>query len=146
MGIKVVLTNKSQQTRELTNNSTILGNDIHMSRFVYQYFRSLAKGKTISYDYQNRLIPKEMVSVLDKLSDLHEGIEVEDNIHKLDEYLGSLGVDEEYFFSKDVIQIEDWSKYIDQNPTRNVLDDLNSIEQNVIANIDGTDYNVSYET
>ena len=141
MAIRVVLTNKAQQTTELANTSNLTNNDIQLSRLVYQYFRSLAKNKTILFDYDNGLIPKELVKILDSFSEIQEGIEVSTAMQKLDEYLGELGVDTDYFFNKDIISIEDWFNHTDPAAARQVIDTTN----NVVIDIDGTNYNIMYK-
>ena len=143
MAIKVVLTNKSQQTNKLVKISSTPNNDIQISRLVYQQFRSLIKNKTILDDFNNNRIPQEFKNILINLNSLLLDEDVSEEIIKLDAYLGGLGLDYNYHFKKDIIDIELWVEPQYTARTRNVIDRTNL--DNVIVDIDGTVYNVVHE-
>ena len=146
MAIKVTLTNKSQQTGRLAKDSTTSNNDIQISRFIYQQFRSLTKSKVILENYTDQVLPLEFMRLLQDFDDIQQTGASTDAINKLDEYLGTLGVTADYHFSKDVINVEPWVSVLTQEPTRNVIYNDNGVIKNVITNIDGTDYNVVHLT
>ena len=142
MAIQVVLTNRSQETGNLTS----VGSDdkVRVSRSVYQGLRSLAKNKTISDDYTNGKLPIELVDLYEKFNQINSGETIDIEIHKLDEYLGSLGISQDYEYTKDTLYIEPWVEYTDQLPSRNVVDDSTGTVNNIIDRATG--YNVIHNT
>ncbi len=142
MAVKVVLTNRSQETNSLTSS----GQDgkIRVNRIVYQGLRSLAKNKTILEDYDNNKIPKELMELYDKFTTLTNGGTVDIETQALDEYLGSLGVDQTYEYVKDIIDIDAWMDVGAQALFRNVVDDSTGSTNNVIERTTG--YNVIHNT
>lgn len=145
MAVRIVLTNKSQPTLGLVEASTTSHNDVQMNRLVYQQLRSLAKNKTISSDYDNGLLPKAFINLVEEFEKKHQGESVDDSINKLDEYLGSLGLTEEYPFSKDRVNIAQWATSGGGSSTRNVISAADSGD-NVIITVDGIDYNVVHNS
>ena len=146
MAIRVTLTNKSQQTNKLAKSNTTSSSDIQMSRFVYQQLRSHVKSKQILDNYNNGLLPQEFMSLLEDFNKLQSGEVVSPAMVLLDEYLGSLGDTTTYHFTKDIINVEPWVSTFSQEPTRNVVHEIDGVTYNVIANISGTDYNVVHAT
>ena len=142
MAVKVVLTNKSQQTHALTTPSTASDNDVQMGRTVYQYLRSLVRNKGILDDYNNDRLPREFKNFLDSLDKKMQGEEVSDALNNLDEYLGSLGIESIYSFSKDMVNVEAWLDCMGQDNIRNVVTDES---ENVVVDVAGTTYNVIHE-
>jgi len=142
MAITVRLGNRSQETSKLAS----IGEDaeVKVSRIVYQGLRSLVQNKHILDDYNNGLIPKELVALYEDFNKMLNGETVDVEIQKLDEYLGSLGIDQDYAYLKDTIYVEPWIEYIDQLPSRNVVDDSTGIVNNVIDRTTG--YNVIHNT
>lgn len=112
MSLKITLKNKSQETEELGKEKS---NVLTFSRSIYQRLRSLAANKHILIDYQTDLLPKEFEDFCDKLNT------DDPDIHKADEYLGSLGITEDYYYSKDRINIEPWLTHTAQDSQRNIV-------------------------
>jgi len=113
--VKVVLGNPAQITRR---SPQLRGVDsISMSRSIYQKLGSLVKNKTLVDDYNNGNLPSEYIRIVDELNNLflkknypgiHGGLEIEEGIEELDEYLGSLGNTQVYSYSKDFVNIAPW--------------------------------------
>ena len=142
MAITVRLGNRSQETSKLAS----IGEDtsVKVSRIVYQGLRSLVQNKHILDDYNNGLIPKELVALYEDFSKINNGETVDIEIQKLDEYLGSLGVNQDYVYFKDTIYIEPWISASSQFFSRNVIDDSTGTTNNVIDR--NTGYNVIHNT
>jgi hypothetical protein len=141
MAVRVVLTNKSQPEEGLSKFKTqpSIDETILMSREVYQYLRSRAKGKTLSLSN----VPTELALLFDEFTKIQRGLPVSAEIRKLDEYLGTLGLTEEYYYVKDIIDIDQWLDVKAQDPIRNVASDgLNVIYTDKL----GITYNVVHST
>jgi len=143
---KVTLGNPSRTTRRRPGSNPVDGSGddgkLGMSRLTYQALGSLVQNKAlINFDingnitggtYTNKEIPLEYVRVLDELNDLFlkknypelgEELVIKDGIVALDEYLGSLGVDIIYPYTKDITNIPAWLE-IDSQTEYRVLVDL----------------------
>ena len=128
MPIKVRLSNAARITkREPTATSSI-----NMSRLTYQNLGSLVKNKQLTSLYNAGELPGEYIRVLDELNNLflkmnypllHGGLVIADGIVELDEYLGSLGISEEYPYSKDAIDISPWVTIEAQTEYRILVDE-----------------------
>ena len=131
MAVKVILGNKSQETRALGINTTpeVDTSTIIMSRSIYQNLRSLTKNKNIKQDWLDGKIPLELQELYDKLSTLssNDPRSKDLSIVALDQYLGGLGVTTSYPYMKDRISIKPWVAYEDQEETRSVIDTQGSI-------------------
>ena len=150
---------RNAQTQEFSDEVL---NDSKISRVIYAKLSNIEDMKNISDGsfLQEDIVPEkseeraiyvqdrhnEFSEFMMQLSDLYSTGENKNNILKIDEYFGSLGIYNEYPFIDDtysgkIIDIEE------QNPTRNVIYiDDNNIKYNVIANINGTLYNVIHST
>ena len=133
MPIKVRLSNAARVTkREPTATSTT-----NISRLTYQNLGSLIKNRRlIERDINGNIIgglfidgdlPGEYIRLLDELNNLylsrnypllHGQLVIADGIVELDEYLGTLGVGEDYPYSKDAVNIPAWVTATDRAPVR----------------------------
>lgn len=111
MAIKVTLSSNTTTPTLQEDNS------LKLSRTTYRFLGSLVRNKTIYQTYTDRALPPEVLHVLDELDKLHKyknyneeytGEVPDEAVIKLDEYLGSLGVDEEYPYSEDIQDIPLW--------------------------------------
>ena len=129
MAIKVTLTNPSRVTKDLSSirSDSTLG----ISRHLYQLLGSLVGGRILSTAYNDGTLPKEYIKLLDDLNILHlvknypelsEGLIVPEGIAELDEYLGSLGVSEDYSYSLDTVNIPAWLDVGSQSEYRVLMD------------------------
>jgi hypothetical protein len=105
MALIVKLKNPSQVTTDLA--STPSGNTLSLNRSVYQRLSSLIKNKTLLEDYNSGNLPVEFKDFLDQIETVNTGTATSTTL-VLNEYLGSLGVDSVYPYSKDVNDIADW--------------------------------------
>ena len=112
MAVKVTLTNKSQIVTPTSSGS---GNKLHMARSIYQQLGSLVKNKAIVESYNNGILPAEYKELLDKFNEIDQlrrsGSVLPDDLLPYaltDEYLGDLGVIQEYPYLKDVIELKNW--------------------------------------
>ena len=106
MAIKVTLRNPSQITSKIVPSAT---DKLILNRSIYQRLRSLINNQTILDDYNNGRLPGEFVRLLDRMDTISDDTIISDpEILLLDEYLGSLGVTVEYFYSKDTVDIPQW--------------------------------------
>ncbi len=142
MAVRVVLTNRSQETGNLSKIGT--DGSVRVNRIVYQGLRSLAKNKTISADYTAGLIPRELVELYEEFSKINDGDSSNTEMVKLSEYLGLLGIEQEYEYKKDRIGVAPWIEYTDQLSTRNVVAGNLTPPDNVIDRATG--YNVIHNT
>ena len=144
MAVKVILGNKSQETRALGINITsgVDTSTIVMSRGIYQNLRSLTKNKNIKQDWLDGKIPLELQELYDKLSTLgsNDPHPKDLTVVTLDQYLGGLGVINSYPYMKDRISIKPWIAYKDQKETRVVIGTQGSIIDRA------TGYNVVHKT
>ncbi len=147
MAIKVVLTNKSQQTQTIT---TVRDTDsLSVSRIFYQYFRSLTKAKVILEDYNNNKIPLELREIIDKFNVKSQEKITDENIKLLDKYLGNLGETQEYHYKKDMVNIEPWLDVETKSEFRNVISkqlDTSMKNYNVVTSVAGQDYNIIHKS
>jgi len=124
MAIRVRLANKSQITKSLGENldsvTTGLDRNLIAERSIYQRLGSLVFNKTISDDYNNDRLPAEYKEFLDAMNALHAQIKTigsspddieyssPGSIALIDEWLGSLGINLDYRYSKDFVNIPQW--------------------------------------
>jgi len=128
--IHVKLTNPSK----ITKKDTTLDSDsnVVLARSIYQNLGSLIKNTTILDDYNNDRLPQEYKRFLDEMNDLFiklnypelgKDIVVKEGIAETDEYLGDLGVIQEYFYSKDAVDIPAWVTTDSQSEYRILVDE-----------------------
>ena len=124
MAITVTLGNASKTTELSPTNITQVGIpgyiDLKFSRQFYQLLGSITKNRVLLDDFDRDLLPLEFVRFLDDMNALwlhtyYPLLAQEKNIKypseeiiAIDEYLGRLGVDEDYFYSKDIVNIDSW--------------------------------------
>ena len=130
MAIKVTLRNPSRVTIRSPKEDVV--DEAKFDRTFYQYLGSLVKAKTLVEDYNNNKLPLEYRRFLDDMNTLYlkknypvlgVDLKVKPGIEKLDEYLGSLGLMEDYPYSKDAVNIPAWLQ-IDSQPEYRVLVDM----------------------
>ena len=128
--IHVKLTNPSK----ITKKDTTLDSDsnVVLARSIYQNLGSLIKNTTILDDYNNGRLPQEYKRFLDEMNDLFiklnypelgKDIVVKEGIAETDEYLGDLGIIQEYFYSKDTVNIPAWLAIDSQTEYRILVDE-----------------------
>ena len=131
MGVKLV-----NASRGITGTGVKkTDNGLTMPRSIYQKLGSLVKNKTLINDYAQGDLNKEYIEFLDKMSSIEDG---EEEMIEVDKYLGSLGLDEEYPYSKDYRGIPAWIEVLGQAPYRNVAIVENKATINNIVYNDGT--------
>jgi len=120
MAYKITLGNPSRVTRRTPDAKEEDGGATHkinINRSTYQYLGSLVKNKKLLELYNNNQIPNEYRRVLDELNDLFIKVNypslgldivVEPGIVELDEWLGNLGIIQEYPYNKDSVDIPVW--------------------------------------
>jgi hypothetical protein len=145
MSIKVSLTNKSQQT----DFSGKVGQDssIRFNRLIYQTLSSLVQNKHIVENYDK--LPQEIQELFREFDLLildPNSTQVKQETLDIDRYLGSLGITETYFYSKDIKDIPPWIEVISQTLYRNIVTQQSGVIYNVITEIDGINYNVIHNT
>jgi len=139
MPYKVTLGNPSKTTRRRPGSDPIDGvsddGKISMSRLTYQALGSLVQNKKILELYNENKLPLEYLRTLDELNDLYlkrnypglyDGSMIKDGIVALDKYLGSLGVDIEYPYSKDAVDIAAWLYVESQTEYRILIDETDN--------------------
>jgi len=146
MAIRVTLGNPSQVTRRTPKET---GTDkLNMSRATYQKLGSLVKNKSLVDDYDSGSLPAEYIRVLDELNNLFlktnypllsGDLVIEPGIIELDEYLGTLGIDDNYRYSKDFVNIPAWMESEDPAEMRVLVDNSDNTYLT-----DGTDVLVVY--
>ncbi len=128
MPINVRLSNAARITKREPTATTAL----NLSRSTYQKLGSLVQNKSLSSAYANGELTPEYVRVLDELNDLYlktsypmlyGHLVIEPGIVELDAYLGSLGIDEEYPYSKDAVDIPAWIEADSQTEYRILVDE-----------------------
>lgn len=127
MAVKITLGNPSRVTKEqvVLNDSKL-----KFPRILYQRLGSLVKNRTLLDDYNNGRLPLEYVELLEQLNVYHaeKYYNSENNtpeyIKELDVYLGSLGITEEYHYSKDTNNGELWLTVTSQSEYRILMDEL----------------------
>ena len=140
MAIRVTLGNASQLTERLSVELPDAPDHIKMGRSVYQYLRSLKNAKEIVHDVDVHQVTSELIELFEAFNDKQAGESIDSEFEKLDEYLGDLGIEVDYYYSKDIIDIEPWIETTNQSPTRNVVykDTVTDITYNVVYT-DNTD-------
>ncbi len=146
MPIKVTLHNSSKITKRTPNDRDDTG--IGISRHTYQKLGSLIQNKELEQAYTDGTLPGEYVRLLDDLNDLYLKVNypdlypdlvIKEGIIALDEYLGNLGITQEYSYSKDTVNIPPWLS-VDNKSGIRWLSDLS--DDTIL--MDGTEYLVSY--
>ncbi|RLA71152.1 MAG: hypothetical protein DRG30_08715 [Epsilonproteobacteria bacterium] len=133
MAVQVRLGNKSQPVENL-GGIGVNSSDTLVSRMLYQHLGSLVNNKQLKQNYYAGKIPTELVDLYDKFS---ASVRTADII-AIDKYLSTLGITEEYFYSKDTHDIEPWIITPGKIHERNVVDGTYNI-----VHLDGlTTYNV----
>lgn len=131
MAIKVVLTNSSRVTKRTPELESDNNLDVRISRSTYQKLGSLIKNQNILEQYNNGELVGEYKRLLDDLNDLHlvknypdlaVDVVLSEGIEELDEYLGSLGIDIEYSYDKDTVDIGSWLSLEGRTDTRVLMD------------------------
>lgn len=131
MAIKVVLTNSSRVTKRTPELESDNNLDVRISRSTYQKLGSLIKNQNILEQYNNGELVGEYKRLLDDLNDLHlvknypdlaVDVVLSEGIEELDEYLGSLGIDIEYSYDKDTVNIGSWLSLEGRTDTRVLMD------------------------
>ncbi len=129
MAIKVVLSNASQVTRrtpDVQETSTV-----KVSRATYQKLGSLLKNKTLLTQYENGELVGEYKRVLDELNNLFLKVNypaigadlvIAPGILELDEWLGDLGIVQDYPYDKDSVNISAWVEVDTPDPIRVLVD------------------------
>ena len=122
----------SMSPGEALGDSDTLGID----RNVYRKLSSLTDMKEITTPTS---ADTEFHRFLLEMDKLQAGLDVDSPIEVLNEYLGTLGVTTTYPFPNDTYDVEEWIDVTAHSEYRNVSADSGD---NVIADIDGVDYNV----
>ena len=109
------LVSKSQGTTQFV---AVVGGELQMSRGVYQLLGSLVKNRKILSDYDSNQLDSAYVNFLDRMNVLFDYVHLspagiptptpDTDIVEIDEYLGDLGVEQEYKYGKDRIDIASW--------------------------------------
>jgi len=129
--IKVKLANPSKISKSDTTLTTD-DQSVVVSRSIYQNLGSLLKNKTLTDSYENGPIPDEYKKFLDQMDDLFlklnypalaVDIVVDPAIEEVDEYLGELGILQDYFYEKDTVNIPQWLDTLDIEPVRVLYDE-----------------------
>ena len=129
MAVKIILSNASQVTsREPTLDED---NNVKFSRMFYQHLGSLVKNKTLLDDYNSGKLAPEYVRFLNDMNDLFlkrnypllaTDIVLEEAVTATDEYLGDLGITQDYHYSKDAVNIPAWIDSYRQSEYRILMD------------------------
>ena len=129
---------KSSQSNTLADVDT---GDLIVPRFIYSRLSNFSDAKVIS----KPAIMSENNEYSFFLMELEEfyatGVDT-NNIALIDEYLGNLGVSEEYPFLRDAYTVEPWVTIYAQEESRNVAALGEDIIYNVVVNVDGVKHNV----
>ena len=148
MAIRVTLNNPSRITKRSPDEA---GEGLGVSRMIYQNHGSLIKNKTIAADYDAGKLNGEYKRILDELNALYlvknyptlaDGITLAPNIEAIDEYLGNLGLTQEYHYAKDTVDIPNW---LDGDSTRTEMRHLIDLEDGAyLTDSNGTEFLVRY--
>lgn len=131
MAVKIVsLTNSSHPTGELGKDTAT---KLLIDRFIYQRLGSLEQNKTILEDYNAGRLPKEFQQFLYDL----ENRLIDPDISAIDEYLGQLGITEEWQYSKDVVSIPAWTTPYTQSEIRQLAEVVDGISINRLVDASG---------
>ena len=109
-------------------------NEVGLDRTVYANISSLTDNKSIVTPDDDDTPYHRWLLAMNEYQDT--GI-ITPELQRLDEYLGELGVTEDYQYNDDTYNIEAWIAPIQQEPTRNVVYGTETNKQNVIFS-DGT--------
>lgn len=151
MAVRVVLTNASRVTRRTPHEESDEDLDIRISRNTYQRLGSLIQNKLVQSMYENGNLPGEFVRLLEELNDLYlvknypelaTDIELAPGIEELDEYLGSLGIDIEYHYDKDAVNIDQWLSIEEVSDVRVLMD---PVDGTYLSDSDGAEILVRYK-
>ena len=141
---------KSSQSGTLADIDT---GSLIVPRFIYSKLSSLTDAKNLS-KAKVMLEANEYDFFMMEMETLNATGEDFNGISAIDEYLGGLGVIEEYPFLKDVYNVEPWVTTLTQVEFRNVANTYTYIDNevevvvvdNIVAEIDGITYNVIHNT
>ncbi len=149
---------ENQQRSDKSAQRGVLGEEgedrVLMPRFIYSKLGNFTNQKSITLQdmetesNEYKFFMMEMERLAEIIKEKVIPIEYE-NIQKLDEYLGGLGIDTFYPFQDDVYSIKPWLDVSIPSEYRNVISkliDSNGLEQNVITSISGEDYNIIHRT
>ena len=148
MAIKVTLSNPSRVTKRVPVEDVV--GEAKFDRAFYQYLGSLVKNKELLQDYTDNKIPLEYRRMLDEMNELYlkmyypilgADIVVKPGIEELDLYLGSLGITEDYPYSKDTINIPAWLQTTSQTEYRILVDED---DNTFLTDSGGTEVLVAY--
>ena len=115
--------------------------DLIVPRFIYSKLSSLTDARLLS-KAKVMLEANEYDFFMMEMEEFNAtGVDV-NNIAAIDAYLGGLGVLTNYPFLKDAYSVEPWVTTLIQDEFRNVADNSNGTIDNIVADIDGTVYNV----
>lgn len=127
MAVKIVsLTNSSHPSGELGKDTAT---KLLIDRFIYQRLGSLEQNKTILDDYNAGRLPKEFQQFLEDLEDRLN----DPDINAIDEYLGDLGITEEWQYSKDVVDIPAWTNAYEQSAIRQLVNMVNGVSVDLLV-------------
>jgi len=121
------------------DDARVKGNELGVERAIYRQLSSLTDNKVIvdptgpDTEYDRFLL---------HMNEIQKGIQVSAFVDQFDEYLGTLGVTNDYPFPDDTYWIDSWIDIPKQEQFRNVVDN----NSNVIADVNGTVYNVTHNT
>ncbi len=149
---------ENQQRSDKSAQRGVMGeegeNEVLMPRFIYSKLGNYTNQKSITLqdmetennEYKFFMMEMERLAKIINEKVIPEEYE---NIQKLDEYLGGLGVDIFYPFQDDTYSVDPWLDIKTPSEYRNVISRLvgsNGLEQNVITSINGEDYNIINRT
>ncbi len=130
MAYKVTLGNPSRTTQRKPDSD--IDGELKFDRIIYQSLGSLVQNKKLLELYDENKIPLSYRRTLDELNDLYlktnypelaTNIIVKEGIVSLDSYLGSLGIDVDYPYSKDIKNIPVWLDITFQSEYRILVDE-----------------------
>lgn len=139
MAVFVKLTNSSSTFARIEADTPI-EDKLKLSRVLYQHLGSLVKNRELTQDITN---PNEFNRLLNLLNEYAETItdptfqENDTVISEIDEYLGSLGVTEDYPYAKDAQSIPLWVDSTSQEPTRDLYVYVDGIATEAITDSTG---------
>ena len=133
---------KSSQNDTLADVDT---GDLIVPRFIYSKLSSITDAKAIS-KAKVMLEANEYDFFMMEMEKFNATGEDLNNISIIDEYLGNLGVTEDYPFLKDVYSVEPWVTTLVQDEYRGVVDASRGYIDTMVTDIDGVKYNVIHNT
>ena len=143
MAVTIRLTNKSQVTKELSEIATQPDNELLFGRELYQTLGSLLKNKDVAtrdvdtgaVTINWEKVTEEFASFAEDVNNLwlhtyYPELAIANNIPTptpqiilVDEYLGNLGVSQEYNYIKDFINVTPWLDITKQSEYRVLIDE-----------------------